>query len=205
MANYLCVAGGTLGSSFPWSFRSYVQSAGSESAVQAAWNSGIDAMFTSTGFAALLPTDVEATYTYTSTMNANWKQTTKTQNDISLAGSASTSLPYHVSEVVTWRTAQATKYGHGRWFLPPLAVTALASGGFYLSNAAVVDIVTAVNAAITAWGSEVNLLILHRNGTKSGPGALTTDPVIGGDVPDGLDTQRRRADKRVPARTALTF
>ena len=205
MANYLCVAGGTLGGSFPWSFRSYATASGAESAVQTAWNAGIAAMFASSGFNALLPTGVELTYTYTSTMNSAWKQTTKTQNDVSVAGAASSSLPYHVAETVTWRTAQATKYGHGRWFLPPMAVTALATGGFYLSSAAQNDIVTAVNAAITAWGSTLSLVILHRNGTKSGPGPLTTDPVIGGDVPDGLDTQRRRADKRVPSREALTY
>lgn len=205
MANYLCQAGGTLNGSSAWSFRSYATSSGAESAVQTAWNSGIAAMFASSGFAGLLPTTVELTYTYTSTMNANWKQTTKTQTNLSVVGTATTSMPYHVSEVVTWRTAQATKYGHGRWFLPPLAVTALATGGWSLSSTAQGDIVTAVNAAITAWGSTVNLVILHRNGTKSGPGPLTTDPVIGGDVPNLLDTQRRRADKIVPSRVSLTF
>jgi hypothetical protein len=205
VANYLCEAGGTLNSAYAWSFRSYATSPDSEGAVQAAWNSGIVAMFGVSAFQALVPTEVELTYTYTSTMNSNWKQTTKTQNDVSVVGSATTSLPYHVSEVVTWRTAQATKYGHGRWFLPPLGVTALATGGFSLSAAAQTDIVSAVNAAITAWGSTLSLVILHRNGTKSGPGPLTTDPVIGGDVPNILNTQRRRADKIVPSRVALTF
>jgi len=205
MANYECVAGGTLADSFPWSFRMYMTSADSESAAQSAWSSSINAMFTYSAFEALLPSETNCSYTYTSTMSADWKQTTKTQTDEDLVGTGTQSMPYHVCETVTWRTAQATKYGHGRWYLPALCTTALATDGYYLSSTAVGDIVAAVNAAITAWSGVLTPVILHRNGTRSGPGPLTTDNVISGDVPDGLTTQRRRADKRVPTRTSLTF
>jgi len=205
MSNYLHFAGGLIADSFPWSFRMYSTSAATEEAAQTAWSSAIVAMFSSEGFAAIVPSTVELTSTYTSTMNADWKQTTKTSTDESVVGTGATSLPYHVCEVVTWRTAQATRYGHGRWYLPCLATTALASGGYYLASAAVGDIVSAVNAAISAWTGTLQPVILHRKGTKSGPGPLTTDNIISGDVPDGFDTQRRRADKRVPARQSLTF
>jgi len=205
MPNYLHNASGLIADTFPWSFRMYSTSAATESAAETSWSNAIDAMFTTEAFAAIVPETVELTGTYTSTMNADWKQTTKTSTDFSVVGTASTAQPNHRCEVVTWRTAQATRYGHGRWYLPCLATTALASGGYYLASAAVGDIVSAVNAAISAWTGTLQPVILHRKGTKSGPGPLTTDNIISGDVPDGFDTQRRRADKRVPARTSLTF
>jgi hypothetical protein len=110
-----------------------------------------------------------------------------------------------VSLVVSFTTAQATRYGRGRWYLPCLATTALATGGYTISSAAVGDVVSAVNAAWAAWGSNLQPLILHRKGTKAGPGPLTTDPITGGSVGDSWDTQRRRAEKRIEARQSLTL
>lgn len=205
MPNYLLHAGGTLGSVFSWSFRWYAISSSTEATVQSTWHAGVVAMFASSAFNALLPSSVELTETYTSTMNSAWKQTTKTLTTESTAGTATTSLPWHVCEVVTWRTAQATKYGRGRWYLPCLGTGALATGGGKLSATAVSDIVTAVNALLSTVTSTIQPVILHRKGTKSGPGALTTDNIVGGDVPDGFDTQRRRGDKYVPARSSLTY
>lgn len=205
MPNYLHVAQGQIADAFPWSLRIYSVSSSSEAAAETTWSSGIAAMFNSTGFNGLLPSTVNVNSTYTSTMSASWKQTTKTTTSASLPGGATTSLPYHTAECVTWRTAQATRYGRGRWYLPPLSTGALATGGYYLSSTAVTDIVTAVNALLSACVGSLQFVVLHRTGTKSGPGPLTTDNIVSGDVPDGFDVQRRRADKRVPARTSLTF
>lgn len=205
MPNYLCEAGGILSGGFPWSIRMYMVSSDTESTAETTWHASITDMWGSTGLNALIPSATELTYTYTSTMSAAWKQTTKTQTNATLAGGGTGAMPYHVAEVVTWRSAQATKYGRGRWYLPGLIPGALAAGGYFLSTTATGDIVTAVNAAITAWGSTLQPVILHRKATKSGPGALTTDNIIAGDIPDQLAVQRRRADKRVPIRTSLTF
>lgn len=205
MSNYLHWAGGLIADAFPWSFRIYSTAAASESAAETAWHTGVAAMFSSAGFNGLLPSTVELTETYTSTMNAAWKQTTKTVTNATIAGTGSTALPYHTCEVVTLRSAQATRYGRGRIYLPCLSTAALAAGGYYLSSTAVGDIVTAVNALLSSTAGTLQFVLLHRKGTKSGPGALTTDNIVSGDVPDGFDVQRRRADKRVPARTSLTF
>ena len=205
MTFFLCQASGLLGASFPWSFRSMMSSTSSESAVEASWNGGIVAMFNTVAFQDLVAADVTVTQTYSSTMSADFRQTTKTVTDLSIAGSATQSMPYRTTEIVTWRTALATRYGHGRWFLPPMAVGALATDGFFLSAAAQTALVSAVNAALSSWSGTLNMVILHRNGAKGGVTPLTTDPVIAGDVPDSLATQRRRADKRVPARASLTF
>jgi len=82
----------------------------------------------------------------------------------------------------------------------------MATNGGFLSSTAVGDIVSAVNAFLGNAVATLNPVILHRRGNKSGTlPALSTTPIIGGDVGDGFDTQRRRSDKRVEARQALTF
>lgn len=205
MPNYLLVASGQIGSSFPWSLRMYASSSGSEAAVETTWSSGIAAMFNSTGFNAILPNSVNVNSTYTSTMDSNWKQTTKTSTSASLTGTATVSLPWHTCEVVTWRTALATRYGRGRWYLPCLSTSAMSAPGGKLTSAAQTDIVTAVNALLAITVGSIQFLILHRRGTKGGLAPLSTTPIVAGDVPDGFDVQRRRADKYVPARTSLTF
>lgn len=205
MPFYLCQAGGTMNSAFPWSFRMVMSSSSGESAAESNWHASILAMFNSAPFLALVPASTELTYTYSSTLDSTFHQTTKTQSTAAVSGSATASLPYHVAEVVTWRTGFATRYGRGRWYLPPLATSALATAGYVLSTTAVTDIVGAVNAAIAAWAGVLNPVLLHRKATKNGPGALSTDPIVSGDVPNGLDTQRRRGDKLVPVRSSLTF
>lgn len=198
MANYLCEAHGLLNDSFPWSFRMYMVSPDSEATVESTWHGSIKSMWNSAPFNALISSTNHFTGTSSSTLNASWKQTTKTTTDEDLPGTGVQSLPYECAHVVTWRTALANKMGHGRWYLPAMTTGALATGGYVLSTTAVTDIVGAVNIAIAAWAGALTPVILHRK-------TLTTDNVIKGDVPDGVYVQGRRADKRVPARTSLTF
>lgn len=205
MPNYLHVAGGVISGAFPWSIRIYSTSAATESVAQTNWNAGISAMFNSAAFFALLPVGTNVTFSYTSTMDANWKQTTKTSTTLAIDGAATTALPFHVSEVITFRTAKATRYGRGRWYLPALGTAALATGGGSLSATAAGDIQTAWNTGQGTWRGTLQFVLLHRHGTKSGLPPLSTDNIIAGDVPNGFDTQRRRADKFVPTRVALTF
>jgi hypothetical protein len=203
MAFYLHTASGLLGGSFPWSITAVSESSATEAAAQTAWDAGMVAMWTSAGLNALIPSSTTLTETTTSTANASFKQTTKTVSTHSDAGTGTGSLPFQVAEVVTLRTAKFTKYGHGRWFLPALAPAALATAGNLLSSTAQGDIVTAVNAAFTAFGSTLQLQVLHRKATLTGPGALTTDAIISGDVSDKFVIQRRRGDKLVPTRSAI--
>jgi hypothetical protein len=204
MPFYLHTAQGLLGAAFPWSISAVSSSSSSEAAAQTAWDAGVVALWTSSGLAGLIPTTTTLTETSTSTANAAFKQTTLTKNTHSTAGTGTGSLPYQICEVVTLRTAQATKYGHGRWYLPALAPAALATAGNLLSATAQGDIVTAVNALFTAIGSTLQFQILHRRGTLHGPGALTTDAVTSGDVSNKFAIQRRRGDKLVPTRSTIT-
>lgn len=205
MPNYLHKAGGTLQGGFPWSIGMVSVSSATESAAQSTWDSGVVAMWTSSAFLALLPTGTTLTFTSTSTASATFTQTTKTENSHSTAGTATAGLPFQAAEVVTWRTAQATKWGRGRWYLPTIGVTALATSGFVLSTTAQNNIVTAVNAGLAIWVGSLNFQILHRKNTLHGPAALTLTPITTGDVSNKLVIQRRRADKFSPTRAVLTF
>jgi len=205
MPNYLHTAGGDLNSSFPWSITMVSASSGSEAAANTAWANGWTAAWGVTAFAALFPTTTNLNYASTSTASADFKQTTKTVQTLNLVGTGTTSLPYQVAEVVTWRTASATKWGRGRWYLPAMDTTVLATGGFLLSTAAQTAIVDGLNAALTAWVGELTFQVLHRKATLSGPGADTLTTITGGDVANKFVIQRRRADKLVPARMDLTF
>ena len=205
MPNYIHKAGGTLQGGFPWSIGMISTSSATESAAQTTWDSGVTALWSTAAFNALMPAGTILTYTSTSTASAAFKQTTKTQTTHNSPGTATAGLPYQVGEVVTWRTAQATKWGRGRWYLPPIGPGALATSGFVLSATAVADIVSAVNAGLSVWVASLNFQILHRKNTLSGPAALTLTPIASGDISNKLVIQRRRGDKFVPTRSSLTF
>lgn len=205
MANYLHVIQGVIETSFPWSLRIYSTSGATESVAQTNWNSGVSAMFNTAAFLAQIPVGTNVTGTYTSTMDANWKQTTKTSTALAINGTGPVALPPHTCEIITFRTAKATKYGRARWYLPALATTALAAAGNVLSATAVGNIVTAWNTGQGQWRGTLQFVVLHRRGTKGGLAALTTDNIISGDVPNTFAVQRRRTDKFTPTRSALTF
>lgn len=205
MPNYLHKAGGVLSTGFPWSIGMISSSSSSEASAQTAWDNGIVAMWTTAAFNALIPTQTILTYTSTSTANASFKQTTKTTTTHNTPGTATQGPSFGASMIVTWRTASATKWGHGRWYLPGFGPGSLATSGYFLSATAVGDIVSAVNAGLVLWVGPLNFQILHRKNTLTGPLALTTTPVIGGDVSNKLAIQRRRGDKFVPTRSNLTY
>lgn len=205
MPNYLHKAGGTLEGGFPWSIGMVSISSATESTAESTWATGIVNMFSLAGFRALVPAGTILTYTSTSTANASFKQTTKTETTHSIAGTGGAGLPYQVGEVVRWRSAQATKWGRARWYLPPMTAAALATDGFVLASASVTEVVDAVNAFLTAIIGTLQPQILHRKATLTGPGADTLTPIISGGVVDKLVIQKRRGDKYVPTESALTF
>jgi hypothetical protein len=197
MANYLCEANGLLDDNFPWSFGMKFVSSLSEASVETTWHASIKGMWDSAGFNALIPATNHFTSTSTSTADGTWHQTTKTTTDEDLVGAGGAALPFRASLIFTWRTAFATKSGHGRWFFPSLTAAALSASGWFYAAGTITAAQTAVEVATAAWSPNLNPLLLNRL-------ALTTTPIIGGDIPDSVATQRRRADKRVPARTSFT-
>jgi hypothetical protein len=206
MAYYLVQASGLLNGSFPWSINSVLSSSGSESAVSTAWDTAIRGVFTNATLAPYIPSTVTMDTTSASSASAVFKQTTKTVVTGSDAGtSADAALPYHTCEIITFRTASATKWGRGRWYWPPLATNALAADGFSILTAAQDALQTAFNAYFAAVGSSYEHVILHRRATAGGArAAYTTDVVTQCDIPSTFAVQRRRADKIVPTRVSVT-
>ena len=206
MAFYLAQASGLLNTSFPWSVNSVLSSTGSETAVAAAFDAAFRAIFTNATLAPFIPTSVEITQTSVSTATANFKQSTKTRTTSTTAGTGTgNALPYHTTEIITFRTAAATKYGRGRWCFPPLQVSALATGGFTMSSAAQTALQAGLNAYFASVGASYQHVILHRKATLGGGrAAFTTDVVTAADIPSTFSVQRRRADKLVPSRMSIT-
>lgn len=206
MPNYLLVAGGTIAGVQPWSIRAYAVSASTEASVETTWDTAFQAYWNAAGVLSGMPTTTALTYTYTSTMTANFKQSTKTILTHAIAGtSASVALPDQVAFVATLRTALASKAGRGRWYLPAPAVSGIATTGNLFLPAWMTAAAAGLTALGTALGSGVTLQLLHRLATKSGLGALTLTPVIPAcDCSNKPAIQRRRGDKIVPTRTGWT-
>lgn len=207
MAFYLAQVAGLLNTAFPWSMNSVLESSGSEAAVATAFNTAIRACFTNATLAPYIPTTVEITETSVSTASATFKQTTKTTTTATTAGTGTdAALPFRTCEIITFRTAFATKYGRGRWYFPPLGFNALAASGFEILAAAQTALQDGLNAYFTSVGSSYQHVILHRRATAGGArAAYSTDVVTAADIPSTFATQKRRADKIVPSRLSVTL
>jgi hypothetical protein len=206
MTFFICEATGLLGTSYPWSMRMITEGTASEAASETAWDDAIAAMFGYSTLLPYIPTTTILTGTSTSTASATFTQTTKTSTTHDSAGtSTSPSLPYHVCEILSLRTAYATRWGRGRVYFPPLATNAVASTGGTLLAAAITALADAWEAFFTGLGSTLSVQILHRRAPLSGAvAAYSTTPVNSAFVSNMFDTQRRRADKFVQTYTSVT-
>jgi hypothetical protein len=196
MANYLCEAHGLLADAFPWSFRMYMISSDSEATVETNWHASVKAAWDNASFLALIPASTHFTGTSSSTLDAAWKQTTKTSTDEDIVGTGGAALPFSSALIVTWRTALASKKGHGRSYWPGLDVSSLDTSGYFYKSTTLAAAVGAMNAMTGSWAGVLTPVILHRK-------TLTTDNITHGDIPDLVAVQTRRADKRVPIRSSL--
>lgn len=206
MAYFLAQASGTLAGSFPWSINSLLESSGAEATVSDSWTEAITALFEDDTLAPYIPSTVEVSETTVSTATAAFKQTTKTTESLSIVGtSTSPALPYHTCETVTFRTAYATRWGRGRWYLPPLATNAMAADGFSLLAAAQTALQAGMTAFFTAASSGFTMQVKHLRGSEDGTrGAATADAVTACDIPNAFAVQRRRADKLAETRLSVS-
>lgn len=207
MAFYLAQVSGLLNSAAPWSMNAVLSSSGSEGAVATAFDTAIRACFTNGTLAPYIPTTVEITETSVSTASPTFKQTTKTTITSTTAGTGTdAALPFGTCEIITWRTASATRWGRGRWYFPPLGFNALAASGFEILAAAQTALKDGMNAYFTSVGSSYQHVILHKKETKGGTRlADTTDVVTAADIPSTFAIQKRRGDKIVPSRMSITI
>jgi hypothetical protein len=208
MTFYLHKGFGLLPSSQPWSVGLVTSGSITEGAAETAWHSAFTGFWTSSGVAALFSTAVSNTGTSTSTASSSFKQTTKTQTLATHAGTATTQeLPEQVAMILTIRSANATKSGHGRLFFPAPVAAALSIGsGGELSSGSLTTISGGFSSIFTSLvSSGLTPLILTRRKTINGQPALSTQQVSSADMPNKLGVQTRRGDKIVPTRTTVTI
>lgn len=108
---------------------------------------------------------------------------------------ANPNLPSEVAICVTFRTAQITRSGRGRWYLPNPANTQITTNGRLVSTA-LTAIVTSHSAFFTALQSVVpgaNAVVYSKHDAAA-------YPITSFDVGDVLDAQRRRRNKLVESR-----
>ena len=177
-----------------WSFGVYTDSNLSLTAMHSAWNTGITNFWATA--TALFCTDVETTRATTVEVDpVSGGQLTGAESTRADAGtSTATCLPFQCAPVVTLRTSTLSRAGRGRFYAPSLAVDQVAAGR--MTTAArdtLADAAEDLIQGLTAGGG--NVVIYHR-------GLGTTTTVTSLDVGDVIDTQRRRRNKLIEARTS---
>lgn len=189
------VRGTTPGES--WSFGVYTTGDGSIQSAQSAFTDAVTSMWTG-NLDAVITADVVATELSTASIaSASGTQLLRVTEDVTLPGVATGEmLPFQCATSVSWTADLATRAGRGRIYLPPLAASTLDAGR--LSNDAVVVIAGAANDFWSGLDTGGLALVLYGRTTH------TTNAVTGGNVGNVIDTQRRRRNKLIEARTALT-
>ena len=177
-----------------WSFGMYTDSNLSLTAMHSQWNTGITNFWATA--TALFCEDVETTRATTVEIDpATGGQLTGAESTRSDAGtSTATCLPFQCAPVVTFRTSTLSRAGRGRFYAPSLAVDQVAAGR--MTTAArdtLADAAEELVQGLTSAGG--NVVIYHR-------GSGTTTTVTSLDVGDVIDTQRRRRNKLIEARTS---
>lgn len=207
MTFFLHKAAGVQSTGGFWSFGITTQGSISEAAAETAWGGAIAAFFGTSGIAALFSTGTTLTLTSTSTASATFRQTTKTTTTHAVSGTAAGAmLPEYCSIVASLYSAEATRYGRGRWFLPSPAAAILAADTSGHLNAA--DVTTLADGLTTLFTSlstaGITPVLVTRKATVSGAAQYSTRAVTSGSIPNQLQVQNRRGDKIIPSRTSFT-
>ena len=202
MTNFRCTVQGLIGGSFPWSNRIAVSGATAESTLATDFAAAITALYTTAtnGLQNFMSSDVTITGVLVTTLNATMHQTTGTEVGLDIAGTdGNASLPWDTSEIVTWRTAQRTHYGHGRWYLPPFAEDQIAAHVIKAATTAKMKLV--LDPFFESFGSAgVVPFLYNQRPRKDGTPAYTITNVNNYDISDKPARQRRRVSKIVPTR-----
>lgn len=183
-----------------WSFTLHSTSSSTLASVQASWNAAIQAFWTG-ALDALVHTGVSLTEISTASLNSTTgAQVSRLADDVSLPGVAVVGLlPPQLSVVASLRTDLATRAGRGRFYLPPFDKGTVDATTGRLAATAVTDTLAAVNTLLTDLIAASITPVIYSRTTH---GTTTVTQV---DIGDVFDTQRRRRDKLIEARTSQTL
>jgi hypothetical protein len=184
----------------------YFAGAVSEAACEAAWKAANEVFWSTaaTPVLSLMNADVTVTEYQSSTLTTSFKQQTLTSDTVAHAGTdATASLPWDSALVVTFRTIQRNKSGHGRLFLPPLASDQILAHVYKAAACtAIATNMQTLRASMTTAG--LTQFIFNRATLVDGTAPFTVKNVTGGDVSNKPASQDRRTSKVIPARTTFT-
>lgn len=199
MPLYRHVVSGTFYATEEWSFTLHTDSANDLATANTRMVTAVEAMWTGK-LDADVSTGVIVTEVSTASLTvATGQQISRVIADVNLPGASATqSLPAQCATAISLTTPLATRAGRGRFYLPPLRVSAVASGR--LAGGTIANIVTSIEAFFASLDGGTPLTpVLYSRTTH-----LTTN-VTGANVGDVIDTQRRRRNKMIEMRTPITI
>lgn len=185
-----------------WSFGIQTSGSISEASAETAWGTAVANFFGDTNVKTYYAPGFEYTASSTSTASATFHQTTITRTSHSTVGtSTSGQLPPTNAMVCSVYTAQATRSGRGRLFLPAPCTNVFSAGdeGHLDATVAghVASALTTMFGALTTAG--LTQILYTRRATRGGTPAYTTTQVSSRKLQGKMRTQRRRSDKIVVA------
>lgn len=203
MTDYINVfRGATAGEE--WSLTLHTEKAGGTlAAAQAAWAASAAVLWNGTGATDSIGQYCKSSTTLTVASTAELdpltgKQLGRVESALALAGSAAgETLPPQLTIVCSMRTALATRAGRGRAYLPPFATGSVTAGLFTAANLAVVA--TACQKWLQSLVTATYAPCVYHRASK------THDLIVTIDVGNVFDTQRRRRNKLIEARTTKTL
>lgn len=202
MGTYALVANGSqAGETFTFTLHVF-NAAGTVAGAAAAWHTALGLLWNGVASPAdsikqLVPTTSSITQSSATEIDPlTGKNLGQVVTAEALPGTDATGpVPPQCAVVVSLRTALFNKSGRGRFYLPSLSTDKVAAGR--ILGTAVTQMATAAQKMVQSLnGAGYTVCVYHRK-TK------THDNVVTVNVGDVFDTQRRRRDKLVEARTSL--
>lgn len=203
MGTYALVANGTqAGETFTFTLHAF-NAAGTVAGAAAAWHVALGLLWNGVAPPAdsikqLIPTTTTLSQSSATEIDPlTGKNLGQQQTAEALVGTdASGPVPPQCCVVVSMRTALFNKSGRGRFYLPALGTDNVVAGR--IKAASVTQMTTAAQKMVQSLnGAGYTVCIYHRS-------SKTHDNVTSVNVGDVFDTQRRRRDKLVEARTSLS-
>jgi len=168
----------------------------------ASWTTAWDLFWNGTGssddFKSLAKTTVTTIELTSTEIGPDNKNVTQAIGTVALAGTATDdSMPQETCPVISLRTANASKAGRGRCYLPPLTEASNAGSGVMVTGSQTQLADAAQNMIQSLNGANMSVVVFHRT-------TQTFDAVTACDVANLFRVQRRRQKSVITARTRRT-